>query len=681
MYPDFETEVGNKKIVFKTGELAKQADGAVTVSCGDTMVLATAVASKTGGERDFFPLSIEYREKYYASGKIPGGYIKREGRPRDQEVLTCRITDRPLRPLFPKDFLNEVQVIIYVLSSDKKELADVLAINAASAALSISGMPFHGPVGAVRVGKIDGNLVINPAIDQLPESEIDLMVAGTKKAVTEQDMLEAVLFAHENIKSLCETQLEMKEKCGKEQMSYPAHQVDENIEKAIKDRYLDEIKKINDYEEKHARDAAFSSLLEKVKEDLSEEFPETLDNAYQIIHDIDKNFLRAAIIKENKRPDGRKLDEIRPISIREGVLARAHGSAVFTRGQTQSLGVVTLGTERDAQKIDSIHGVENKRFMLHYNFPPFSVGECGRFGGTGRREIGHGMLAERALTYIMPGAEEFPYTVRLVSEVLESNGSSSMASVCSGSLALFNAGVPVKAPIAGIAMGLIMEGDDYSILSDIQGIEDHLGDMDFKVAGTATGITAFQLDIKVEGITAEIMEKALEQAREGRLHILNKMNEVIAEPKKELSENAPRIVTVKIPPDKIGGLIGPGGKNIRNIVETTEAEVNVDEDGTVHIFALDHESLEKAKNMVEACVAEVENGKIYEGTVKRVTEYGAFVEVLPGKEGLLHISKLDDKRVNKVTDVINLGDKVKVKVLNIDRNGRIDLSRKDALDK
>lgn len=687
---DFTTDVGGKKITFSTGELAKFADGAVTVSCGDTMVLATAVAARDKAEgRDFFPLSVEYREKYYASGKIPGGYIKREGRPSDHEILTCRITDRPLRPLFPKDFLNEVQIILNVISSDKKELPDVLAINAASAAVSISGIPFAGPVGAVRVGKIDGELIINPTNDQLDETDIDLVVAGTKKAVTmieglsnnitEEDMLEAVLFAHDNIKILCDTQIEMKSKCAKPEISYEGHKIDSELEKVINEKYFSDIDSLNEVKEKTARDEAFKVIVNKAKEELTEQFPDTISDCYEIIHDIDKVLLRKRIIEANVRPDGRSLADVRPISIKKRPLPRAHGSAVFTRGQTQSLGVVTLGTEKDGQRLDTINGVIDKTFMLHYNFPPFSVGECGRFGGTGRREIGHGMLAERALKYTIPETADFPYTIRIVSEVLESNGSSSMASVCSGSLALFDAGVPVKAPIAGIAMGLILEDDKYAVLSDIQGIEDHLGDMDFKVAGTSEGITAFQLDIKIEGITPEIMKKALAQAKEGRLHILGKMNEAMPAKEEALSEHAPRIETIQIAVDKIGGLIGPGGKNIRGIVEATEAEVNVSETGLVQIYAVDADSLNKAKNMVLACVAEVENGKIYEGVVKRIMEYGAFVEILPGKEGLLHISKMDTKRVNEVTDIVNLGDTVKVKVLNIDRNGRIDLSRKDAL--
>jgi polyribonucleotide nucleotidyltransferase len=691
MDSEFQIEIGGRNIIFKTGELAKQADGAVTVTSGETMVLATAVAAKDVAEgRDFFPLSIEYREKYYASGKFPGGYIKREGRPSDNEILTCRITDRPLRPLFPKDFLNEVQIIINVLSSDKSVLSDVLAINAASGALTVSGLPFKGPVGAVRVGKIDGRLVVNPTVEQLTTSVLDLVVAGTNKAVTmiegsaknitEEEMLEAVEFAHDNIKQICGLQLELKEKCGKPEMEYTPHTIDKALENAIRSEYLQDIDNLKQYQEKKERDNAYKAIVEKVKAELEEQYPETINDATEIIHDIDKELLRARILKQSERPDGRKLDEIRPISIKTDLLPKAHGSVVFTRGQTQSLGVLTLGTEKDAQKIDSIIGVEVKRFMLHYNFPPFSVGECGRFGGTGRREIGHGMLAERALTYTLPEVDTFPYTIRLVSEILESNGSSSMATVCSGSLALYCAGVPTKAPIAGIAMGLILEGSEYAILSDILGLEDHLGDMDFKVAGTEEGITAFQLDIKIEGITPEIMKVALSQAKAGRLHILGKMNEAISEPRKDLSPNAPRITQINIPVDKIGELIGPGGKTIKAIVEATGAEINVGEEGDITIYAVDRDSLDKAENLITATVAEVESGKIYEGTVKRIMEYGAFVEVLPGKEGLLHISKIARNKIRAVTDVLQVGDTVRVKVLNIDRNGRMDLSRKDVMD-
>lgn len=684
----FEKEVGGKLITFETGDLAKQADGAVIAKLGETMVLATVVASRDFVEgRDFFPLTVEYREKFYASGKIPGGYKKREGRPSDHEILTCRITDRPLRPLFPKDFVNEVQIILTVLSSDKENLPDVLAINAASAALSVSGVPFHGPVGAVRVGRVNGEWICNPTASQIPESDIDLVVAGTQKAVTmieglsnnitEEEMLEAVVFAHDNIKQLCEPQIEMKNAINKPIMQYTALPFNDELDKVIREKYYSEIEKLNEETEKKAREVAYSAVIEKIMSELEDQFPDTISDAKEIIHDIDKEIVRERILN-GMRCDGRSLNEIRPISIQRSVLPRAHGSAVFTRGQTQALGVVTLGTERDTERVDSMNGDDEKSFMLHYNFPPFSVGECGRFGGTGRREIGHGMLAERALTYTLPEKADFPYTIRVVSEILESNGSSSMASVCAGSLSLMDAGVPVKAPIAGIAMGLVLQDGRHSVLSDIQGIEDHLGDMDFKVAGTEEGITAFQLDIKIEGITPEIMKEALAQAKEGRLHILSKMNEVLAEPSTELSDYAPRIKQIKIKTDKIAELIGPGGKNIRGIIDKTGAEINVDDSGAVKIYAADAEVLKNAEKMVVRSCAEVENGVIYDGTVKRITDYGAFVEILPGKEGLLHISKISKDRINKVTDVLKVGDVIRVKVMNIDKQGKYDLSKKDA---
>jgi polyribonucleotide nucleotidyltransferase len=690
MLSDFEKTVGGKNYVFSTGEMAKQADGAVTVQCGGTIVLATAVSAKEAdASRDFFPLSIEFKEKFYAAGRIPGGYIKREGRPSDYEVLICRITDRPLRPLFPKDYLNEVQIIIYVLSSDKIEQADVLAINAASAALSVSDIPFRGPVGGVRVGRVEGQLILNPTYEQMESSDIDLVVAGTDKAVTmieghsknitEEEMLEAVTFAHDHIKQICEVQKQLKEQCGKTDREYSAKEKNSGVSDSVRAKYTDRVKALADVMEKKAREDAYSEVLSEAVSEFEVDFPDDIDEIGNVIHDIDKESVRERILN-GERADGRKLDEIRPITVKTGILPGAHGSALFTRGQTQSLGIVTLGTEKDNTRIDKMVGEETKYFFLHYNFPPFSVGECGRVGGTGRREIGHGMLAERSLTYTVPDFKEFPYSIRVVSEILESNGSSSMASVCSGSLALMDAGVNIKAPIAGIAMGLVMEGDRHAILSDIQGIEDHLGDMDFKVAGTAEGITAFQLDIKIEGITTEIMKEALEQARVGRLHILNEMNKSLAVARSELSPTAPRIFQMSIKESKIGELIGTGGKNIKSIIEQTGSEISVDESGGVLIYAPNQEILKKTQQLVEMSVAEVERNKIYEGTVKRIADFGAFVEILPGKEGLLHISKIDTKRIRKVTDVLNLGDKVKVKVTHIDKGGRIDLSRKDAME-
>ena len=687
----FSVEVGKDNIVFNTGYLAKQADGAVLISFNETIVFASAVMSRAVGDGDFFPLTADYREKYYASGKIPGGYIKREGRPSDRETLTSRLIDRPIRPLFPKDFINEVQLIAYVLSSDTQTQTDVMAINAASAALSISGIPFSGPIGAIRVGKIDGKFIVNPTFKEIEISELDLVVAGTKSAVTmiegsaknlsENEMIDAVVFAHENIKKICGTIEEMAKAVNKPAIAYEPRPKDSALEEEVRNNYFKDIENLIQFKDKKEREDAVKSIFEKAKENLSEKYPQTINQLGSIVDNLDGEVLRRRILEEKVRADGRDLKEVRPIDIMIGILPRAHGSAVFTRGQTQSLGIVTLGTIADVQKIDAIEGESYKRFMLHYNFPPFSVGETGRTGGTGRREIGHGMLAERSLEFVLPDEKEFPYTVRVVSETLESNGSSSMASICSGSLSMFKAGIPVKGAVAGVAMGLIMEGDRYAVLSDIIGLEDHLGDMDFKVAGTSTGITGFQMDIKVQGITPEIMREALLQAKENRLQILNKMNEVIPKPEKELSPFAPRIITITVQKEKIGEIIGPGGKMIKGITERTGAEINIQDDGTVTIAAVDKNSLEAALKAIESIIEEVEVGKIYTGRVKKIMDFGAFVEILPGKEGLLHISKLDFKRVNNVTDVVNEGDEVNVKVIGIDKLGRIDLSRKDALPK
>ncbi|MDH7552528.1 MAG: polyribonucleotide nucleotidyltransferase [Spirochaetota bacterium] len=694
MNKEFVAHIGDDVILFNTGILAKQADGAVAVSCGETIVFASAVASKKVVEgQDFFPLTVDYREKHYSAGKIPGGFIKREGRPSDKEILTSRLADRPIRPLFPDDFVNEVQVIIYVLSADREHQPDVMAINAASAALIISGIPFKGPVGAVRVGRINGQWKINPYFQEMEHSDIDLVVAGTKKAVTmiegqaknltEDEMIEAVEFAHANIIKLCEVQEALKEACGKPLMSYEPKLSDKELEKVIRERFFANIEQLKDVHEKKAREQAKDALITTITSQLQEQFPDTIKLVSEIVDNLDAEVVRSRILNEGKRADGRGLKDIRPIDIMIGILPRAHGSALFTRGQTQSLGIVTLGTVADSQRIDSIDLIEEsyKRFMLHYYFPPFSVGEVGRVGGVGRREIGHGMLAERALEYAIPDEGVFPYTIRVVSEILESNGSSSMATVCSGSLALFNAGVPMKAPVAGIAMGLVLEGDRYAILSDIQGIEDHLGDMDFKVAGTATGITAFQMDIKIEGITTEIMRKALEQAKEGRLYILEKMNEVISEPAKELSPHAPKIAVMKIEIEKIGEVIGPGGRVIKKIIEESGADINIEPDGTIFISASEQDAIDKAQLSIKGLVEEVEVGAIYKGIVKRITDFGAFVEILPGKQGLVHISKLDHSRVEKVKDILSEGDEVLVKVIGIDEQGRINLSRKDAMKK
>lgn len=688
---DYSVELGKERLNFNTGYLAKQADGAVAVSYGEIVVFASAVASRDVKEgQDFFPLTVDYREKSYAAGKIPGGFIKRESRPSDKEVLVSRLTDRPLRPLFPEDFVNEVQIIIYVLSADGINQHDVCAINAASAALIVSGMPFNGPVGAVRVGRIDGKLIVNPTFAESEQSDIDLVVAGTKKAVTmiegcsknvsEEDMLQAVVFAHENIKKICETQEDLKKAVNKTPFTYIPYIPDHEIKKVVREKYYQELVELKNITVKKPREEAWSRIYEKAKEELKEQFPDTIGQLRGLLDTLDGEIMRMRCLDEGRRADGRGLKDIRPIDIMMGILPRTHGSAVFTRGETQSLGITTLGTIAESQRLDNLEGKGEKTFMLHYNFPPFSVGETGRTGNPGRREIGHGMLAERALEYVIPDLNVFPYTIRQVSEILESNGSSSMASVCSGSLSLFNAGVPIKAAVAGIAMGLIMEGDKYSILSDIQGLEDHLGDMDFKVAGTETGITAFQLDIKIEGITPEIMKDALEQAKTGRLQILKVMNSFQSKPETAVSVHAPKIKTIKVRTEKIGEIIGPGGRMIKKIVEETGAEINIDDTGKVVVSSVNQNSIDQAVTAILGIAEDVEVGNIYNGTVKKIMEFGAFVEIAPGKEGLVHISNLDFARVKEVGDICSVGDKMKVKVIKIDRQGRIDLSRKEALE-
>jgi polyribonucleotide nucleotidyltransferase len=688
---DFSVDVGREKMNFNTGYLAKQADGAVTVTLADVKVFASVVAARSTREgQDFFPLTVDYREKFYAAGKIPGGFIKRETRPLDREILVCRLTDRPLRPLFPENFINEVQVIIYVLSADSKNQHDILAINAASAALSISGLPFRGPVGAVRVGRVNGEFIVNPTFEESEASDIDLIVAGTKLAVTmiegssknvsEDDMVSAVITAHESIKKICAAQEELKAAVNKESIEYKPFEPDLELQKVVREKYYGELVELKHITMKKLREDALKAIIKKAVEELQEQFPDTAGQVPGIIDGLDGEIVRLRILDEKLRADGRDLTTIRPIDIKTGILPRAHGSAVFTRGETQVLGVTTLGTLSEGQREDHIEGNSSKKFMLHYNFPPFSVGETGRTGTPGRREIGHGVLAERALEWAIPDNADFPYTIRQVAETLESNGSSSMASVCSGSLAMYNAGVKLKAPVAGIAMGLVMEGDRYAVISDITGLEDHLGDMDFKVAGTETGITAFQLDIKVEGITPEIMRVALAQAREGRLHILKIMNSFLGKPEENLSAYAPKIRILKVKIEKIGEVIGPGGRVIKKIVEETGAEVNIDDTGTVIISAISPEAIEKAVKTIQGITEDVEIGNVYDGTVKKIVEFGAFVEIVPGKEGLVHISNLDTARVREVTDICNVGDKMKVKVIKIDRQGRIDLSRKEALE-
>lgn len=687
-----ELMVGGKKLTIETGKLAKQANGAVTVRLEDTIILATAVASKKPlTDVDFFPLSVEYREKAYAAGKIPGGYVKREGRPSENEILSARLIDRPIRPCFPDNFRNEVQIIVFVLSSDKENDPDVLGVIGASAALSISDIPFQGPLAAVRVGRIGGELVVNPSYQELENSDIDLVIAGSQdsiimvegeaREISEEDMLKALAFGHQHIKEIVKLQLDLMADCQKPKMVVELPAPEESLLVEIRQQARPRLQEIVEIKEKAERSNALSQLIEELQLAFAEKYPESESIVVAEVAAIEKELVRRMILDEKRRLDGRTNTDIRPITCEVGLLPRTHGSALFTRGQTQALAVTTLGTKIDEQKMDELEGEFSKTYMLHYNFPPFCVGEVSPIRGTSRREIGHGNLAERALKNVIPSEKVFPYTIRIVSDILESNGSSSMATVCAGSLSLMDAGVPVKDAVAGIAMGLVSEGDKYVILSDILGDEDHLGDMDFKVAGTASGITAFQMDIKIKGISLEIVREALAQAKAGRLHILDIMNQTISRPRAELSNYAPRIITLKIDTDFIGAVIGPGGKVIRDIIEKTETAIDIDDNGLVTIAAIDPENGMRAKQMIEDIVRQPEEGMVYTGKVKRITNFGAFVEILPGKEGLLHISQIDHTRVNRVEDVLKVGDEVQVKLLKIDEQGKLDLSRKALLER
>ncbi|HEX9971387.1 MAG TPA: polyribonucleotide nucleotidyltransferase [bacterium] len=687
-----EMNVGGKNLSIETGKLAKQANGAVIVKYEDTVILATAVASKKPLEKiDFFPLSVEYREKAYATGKIPGGYFKREGRPNDNEILTARLIDRPIRPLFPDNFRNEIQIIVFVLSSDKENDPDVLGLIGASAALSISDIPFNGPIAAVRVGKIGSEFIVNPTYSELESSDIDLLIAGTEESIvmvegesreiSEDDMIQALELGHNQIKTIIKLQQDLIAECAKPKMTIEIPAPDENLISQVHALAASRLEQIVNIQEKAERSQALSDLVDELKTKLEEQYPESDSVIVHELEDIEKKLVRNMILEENRRLDGRKPDEIRPISCEIGLLPRTHGSSLFTRGQTQALAVTTLGTKMDEQKMDALEGEFYKSYMLHYNFPPFCVGEVKPIRGTSRREIGHGNLAERALKNIIPGDSIFPYTVRVVSDVLESNGSSSMATVCAGSLSLMDAGVPVKDAVAGIAMGLVKEGDRIAILSDILGDEDHLGDMDFKIAGTAKGITAFQMDIKISGISLEIIRQALAQAKLGRQHILEIMNQTISKPKAELSSYAPRIISMKVDNEFIGMIIGPGGRNIRDIIEKTGAAIDINDDGIVTIASVDPEKGMMAKNLIEDIIRQPEVGAVYTGKVKRIVTFGAFVEIMPGKEGLLHISQIEHQRVNRVEDVLKLGDEVQVKLLKIDDQGRLDLSRKVLLER
>ncbi len=683
-----EIEIGGRIFSLETGLFAKQADGAVMAQYGETMVLATVVAAKEVAEGfDYFPLQVDYREKTSAAGKIPGGFFKREGRPTEKEILSSRLIDRPIRPMFPEHFKNETQILVSVYSSDQENDSDTIGALAASAALIISDVPFDGPIAEVRVGRIEGQLIINPTFSQLEKSDFDIVVAGTTDSIvmvegeaneiSEMDILESLKFAHEYIKKLCNLQIELQKAAGKPKREAIAVEIEKILIEEVTNLFLPKIKELNrNILNKEDRSNRHSLIEEEIQKALAEKYPEKSKIISDIMHDIEKQDMRRMIIDEGKRLDGRGITDIRPIACQISVLPRNHGSALFTRGETQSLTSATLGTKTDEQILEGLLPETTKRFMLHYNFPPFSVGEVGRLGSTGRREIGHGALAERSLKKMLPPETEFPYTLRIVSDILESNGSSSMATVCAGTLALMDAGVPIKKSVAGIAMGLIKENDGVAILSDILGNEDHLGDMDFKVAGTADGITAVQMDMKIQGISLAILAKALDQAKEGRLHILKIMNQTISEPKKELSQYAPRLTTFKIPVDLIGSVIGPGGKMIRHIVKESGAEINIEDDGTVVVASESALKSGKAVEMIQALTEMPEVGKTYHGKVTRIMDFGCFVEFLPGKEGLVHISRLDMKRVEKVADVAKVGDFFDVKLIKIDNEGRFDLSRK-----
>ena len=685
-------EVGGRRLLLQSGKVARQANGSVWVQYGDTVVLAAATMSESDlPPQGFFPLTVDYRQKAYAAGRIPGGFFKREGRPTETEVLSARLVDRPIRPLFPKGLKREVQIIIWVLSSDRANDPDILGIIGASAALSISDIPFEGPIGAARVGRVAGQFVLNPTYQELETSDMDIVVAGTEDSIVmvegeageipEDELLKALEFAHEGIRETIELQRQLAEDCGKPKLEVQPDEPDEALVQAVHERVKEPLAEALRITDKADRKVAVGDLVQKVVEELAEEFPESELQIAEIVTDLQKQMLRRMIVEEGRRVDGRKLDEIRPVTAEVGVLPRAHGSALFTRGQTQALAATTLGTKMDEQKMEELEGDFFKSYMLHYNFPPFSVGEVRPIRGPSRREIGHGNLAERALKPMIPAEEVFPYTIRVVSDILESNGSSSMATVCAGSLSLMDAGVPIKEAVAGIAMGLIKEDDQFHILTDILGDEDHFGDMDFKVAGSRQGVTAIQMDIKISGIPMEVMGRALQQAREARMKILDIMNATLPTPRPELSPYAPRIVSMHIDVDQIGLVIGPGGKTIRSIIEKTGATVDIDDDGTVHIASTDPEACERAKEMIERLTEMPEIGKTYIGRVKKITNFGAFVEILPGKEGLLHISELEHHRVRRVEDVLSVGDEVEVKLVGIDTNGKLDLSRKALLPK
>ncbi len=683
-----QIKINNASLSIETGKVAKQADGSVVVRCGGTVVLSTAVASRTAMEgRDFLPLTVEYRERAYAGGRIPGGFFKREGRPDEKETLTCRLIDRPLRPLFPKGFRNEIQIINLVISADNENDPDVLAMIGSSAAMALSGIPFAGPVGAVRVALVDGKLVANPTYKQVAASPLELVMAGNEdailmvesggKEISEEQMLEALAFGHERCKELARIQKDLVARAAKPRWAFEAAGVDPALQARVKELASAKVEQALSVHEKQARAKALDAIFEEIFSAVGGDETQRA-KVREAFEKVEKSEVRRLIVEKGIRVDGRSVKEVRPIWSEVEYLPRAHGSALFTRGETQALVSATLGTKDDEQKIESFEGNGYRRFMLHYNFPSFSTGEVKRFGTAGRREIGHGALAQRAVEAVLPTREEFPYTIRVVSDILESNGSSSMATVCGASMALMDAGAPLKAPVAGIAMGLVKEGDKVGILTDIMGSEDHYGDMDFKVAGTEKGITALQMDIKIGGVSIDIMRQALAQAKEARLHVLGKMAEVIKGPRAELSPNAPRFLTIKIRPEKIREIIGPGGKVIRGIQEKTGAKIDVEDDGKVTVFSPSAEAAQMAIGIIQDICREAEIDRIYVGKVKSIKEFGAFVEIIPGNEGLLHISQIAESRIRSVGDVLSEGDIVAVKVIEIDGNGKMRLSRKAA---
>ena len=691
MAKKIEVEFHGRPLSIEVGRLAKQADGAALVQYGETVVLVTAVAAKElRAEADFFPLTVDYQERTFAAGKIPGGFFKREGRPSEKEILTCRLIDRSIRPLFAGGLRCETQIIATVLSADRENDPDLVAMLGTSAALEVSDIPFNGPLAGVRVGRVNRQWVINPTQSQLSESDVDIFLSGSRDAIVmveggarivpEDEILEALFKGHEAIQPLLDYQEEIKRAVGKTKRQVPFIEPDKNLLQSVEGLARDKIMGAIAIGEKLERYKRLDEVKREVIEQAAQQFPEREKDIKSSFDELKKKYFRHQIVNDGRRIDGRGLKDIRPITCEVEILPRTHGSALFTRGETQALVITTLGTTSDEQKIDALIGEHYKKFMLHYNFPPFSVGEVKFLRGPSRRDIGHGNLAERALIPVLPPEEDFPYTIRIVSEVLESNGSTSMATVCGGSLSLMDAGVPTRSPVAGIAMGLIKEGDQVRVLSDILGDEDHLGDMDFKVAGTREGVTSLQMDIKISGVTREVMRDALFQAKEGRVHILNIMNQTISQPRGELSGHAPRIITLKVRPEKIREIIGPGGKVIRGIVEETGVKIDVEDDGTVMIASNDEAASRRAVEMVQRITAEAEVGKIYRGTVRKIMDFGAFVEILPGTDGLVHISQLSPERVRRVTDVLNEGDEVMVKVLEIDKQGKIRLSRKEALE-